>query len=401
MFLYNCVYLTKVCNMDFNVTGTTQMTRTGNANSAYYYNGVKEPEFLWEDDTVNNDMDTKETENQELQAQLAQLEAQRQAKLAEKQELLNQKKVIQARKAKIEAQIKANEEAIKANNSVIIQNQEKIEAQQKQIEKLQQQYDEKCKEAETLNEQINERIAQLLAKSEQDVQEATEKVRKATEEAYAKVESGEITEDEVAQYVSDKAGVSGLGASSADFANINAMNNQMRNLVNSAKSLSNQMIAASDLIKGFQANITSAINSNQELADKNRPLVQQLSEINQEEADINSELTRVNTEISQIDVQISEVQAKLTEQKNNQVNSPVKTTKDEETNTYDRNPATTRVESSNPFLAISYNNASFTTMVEALDAMVKANEQTISDAQATVESNNEIIRNIFQEQMKK
>lgn len=381
----------------YGINGVNSTTASNNTSSAP---AVNEPEFLWDEEITAEE----NTENDVLQAKLKELEAQKQAKVAERTELLQQKSSISARRAAIEAQIKANEDAIKANNAVIVENQQKIEAQQKEIEKLQQQYDEKCEEAEALNEKINERVAQILAKSEQDVQEATEKIRKATEEAYAKVESGEITEDEVAQYVSDKAGISNLGATSADFAEINAMNNQIRILTTAAQGISNQMVAAADLITVYQANISSALVSNQELASKNAPLVRQLNALNTEEADIDAEITRVDQEIAKYDAEIVEVKAQMeTDGTTNNLTTPTNSTDTTTptTETDSTTSTTTQVESSNPFLAISYNTASFTSMVDALDAMVKANEQTITNAQATVAANNEIIRNIFQEQMKK
>lgn len=392
--------------MNFNITGVNTASRTGSTSGSTPAADTGNVENLWDDEAITPEENVENnTQTNDLQAKLAELEAQRQALVAEKNELLQQKAAIASRKAAIEAQIKANEEAIKANNEIIVENQQKIEAQQKQIETLQQQYDEKCKEAEALNEKINERIAQILEKSEQDVQEATEKIRKATEEAYAKVESGELKEEEVAQYVSQKAGISNLSATTADFAEINSMNNQMRTLVASAKSISNQMVAASELITTFQANITAAINTNQEVANKNRPLNEQLNELNKEESFVNSEIKRVDAEIVQIDTQIAETRAQLNAQpakdNPNKYNPQDKTSFGQDITDKKTISATTKVDSSNPFLAISYDNASFTSMADALDAMVKANEQTITNAQATVEANNEIIRNIFQEQMKK
>ena len=381
------------------INGVDSTTASNNTSSA---STVNEPEFLWDEEITAEE----NTENDVLQAKLKELETQRQAKVAERTELLQQKSSISVRRAAFEAQIKANEDAIKANNAVIVENQQKIESQQKEIEKLQQQYDENCEEAEALNEKINERVAQILAKSEQDVQEATEKIRKATEEAYAKVESGEITEDEVAQYVSDKSGISNLGATSADFAEINAMNNQIRILTTAAQGISNQMVAAADLITVYQANISSALVSNQELASKNAPLVRQLNALNTEEADIDAEIARVDKEIAKYDAEIAEVKAQMEPQNTTDTNPNIPTTStvsNQNTNTTSSaaTSATTKTDSSNPFLAISYNTASFTSMVDALDAMVKANEQTITNAQATVAANNEIIRNIFQEHMKK
>lgn len=387
----------------YGINGVDSTTASNNTSSASRAN---EPEFLWDEEITSPENTENNTQLNDLQIKLQELEDRRQKKLDEKNRLLQQKNVIASRRAAIEAEIKANEETIKANNDVIIANQQKIETQQKEIEKLQQQYNQKCEEAEALNEQINERVAQILAKSEQDVQEATEKIRKATEEAYAKVESGEITEDEVAQYVSNKAGISNLGATNADFAAINAMNNQMRILTTAAQNISNQMVAAADLITVYQANISSALASNQELASKNAPLVEQLKDIDTEEKDIDAEIARVDQEIAKYDAEIAEVKAQM---EAGSTTTPTSPTTPSAPNTPTKptasapptTSATTKVDSSNPFLAISYNNASFTSMVAALDAMVKANEQTITNAQATVAANNGIIRNIFQEQMKK
>ena len=388
--------------MGFNVSGINGTNPQKGTNNVSSVSVPDESKCLWDGEINDDETVENNKKNDELQAKLQELEAEKQAKLEEKNILLQNKAAITKRKAAIEAQIKANENAIKANNNVIIANQQKIEAQQQKIEELQLQYDEKCKEAEALNEKINERIAQILAKSEQDVQEATEKIRKATEEAYAKVESGEITEEEVSQYVSNKAGLSNLGATTADFAEINAMNNQIRILTTSAQNISNQMVAAANLITDYQANISSALSSNQELALQNSPLAEQLNVLNSEEADINKEIAKVDREIAKIDKDIAKITAQIeANDTNNFNNADPQTFVDSNNTTNQTTSATTKVNSSNPFLVISYDNAQFTSMVDALNAMVKANEQTITNAQATVAANNEIIRNIFQEQMKK
>ena len=178
----------------------------------------------------------------------------------------------------------------------------------------------------------------------------------------------------------------------------------MRILTTAAQGISNQMVAAADLITVYQANISSAPVSNQELASKNAPLVTQLNALNTEEADIDAEIARVDQEIAKYDAEIAEVKAQMeTDGTINKLTTPTNLidTKTPTTETDSITSSTTQVDSSNPFLAISYNTASFTSMVDALDAMVKANEQTITNAQTTVAANNEIIRNIFQEQMKK
>ena len=131
-------------------------------------------------------------------------------------------------KMSIEAQIKANEEAIKANEDEIQENEENITAEQEAIEELQNEYDQKNKEADALNQQISDKISKMINDSQSNVDEQTQKIKDATEEANAKVEAGELEESEVAQYVANKVGDPSLATQNQDFSAISSLMTQVK-----------------------------------------------------------------------------------------------------------------------------------------------------------------------------
>ena len=358
------------------------------------------------DETTNMTEEEKSLRSQLalLEAELQVLQAQRQAKVQYKKSLEMRKAEIERQKAAIEAQIRANESVIKQNNEIIKQNEEKIQLTQKEIEELQKEYDVKNAEALVINERINERVAQLIKGSQEDLEAQTEKIKNATDEAYAKVASGEITEDEVADYVSKKVGNHVVG-SNADFAAIYAMNQQLRSLTENSRSISNQMVAKSSMISVYQADISSALLSNKEIATANEPLNQQINQLNAQITNIDGQIANVDTQIAQYDVKINNKKSQIAEVKSQLDGSYVNDFSNTNYNTIINNEnknnynssvhGTTEVDSTNPFLAVSYDQGSFINMVETLDAMYKANEQNIVNAEAIVEQNKEQMKNLF------
>ena len=396
-----------------NISITTSSTKASSSFKA------EEDMNLFEKDTVNKTNNTSNADLTQLEAQLAQLEAElstleadKAEKEAYKKELEAQKRTIEAQKRNIEAQIEANEKEIDKNEEIIKQNEANIEAAQKEIENLEEQYNAKNQEAEELNQQINDKISKIIADSDEDVQELSEKIRKATQEAQEKAASGEIEESEVSQYVAQKVGNSSISASSADFATVISMNLQLRSLINGAKDIYNQMNVQQTAIAGYQTNITNAINANTLIAQKNAPLQQQLNELNPQEKAIEQEINSVNSEIAAIDTNIVKVKAEIntiqqtidTNKKSDfdfndytaDINDYIPGSASDETQT----PETTTYNNANPFLSISYDNTQYLNMTDALEAMAIANEQNIQNAQNQVESNREQIRKMFQDLIK-
>jgi len=355
------------------------------------------------DDTTLDELTNVDAQLAKLESELADLKLQRQEKVDYKKELERQKALLLSQKAALEAQIKANEEAIKQNNAVIKNNEEKIVIAQKEIEELEKKYEIKNSEAMNLNEKINDKIAQIIKGSEENLKEQQEKVKAATDEAYAKVASGEITQDEVAQYIKNKVG-GNISGTNEDFSVIYSMNQQLRTLTEEARGLCNNISAKNTLIINCQANIANAIAANQDLAKANAPLNKQLGDINKQVVDIDKEITFVNQEIAQYDAKIANKEMEISDYKNQTVSEdvkndiPVNNPQDVVNVPSEEVPVaqcTTEVESSNPFLTISYNTGEFANMVDALDAMHKANEQSIQNAKTVVDGNNIAVKNLF------
>lgn len=389
--------------MSLTVNGTSATQGVNYSEQTLPVNAQEVQEPLFNPELSETEINTLTLELAKLEGELAVLEAQRQEKVDYKKELEQQRAAILKQKAQIENQIKENETAIKQNNEIIKQNEEKIELVQKEIEELEKQYEAKNAEALTLNEKINERIAQIIKGSEENLKEQQEKIKTATDEAYAKVASGEITEDEVSQYINNQVG-GGINGTNADFAAIYSMNQQLRVLTETTRSISNQISAKNSSLLSYQTNIAKAIATNQELANKNKPLNAQLKDLDSQVATIDKEVASVNKEIGAIDSKITNKKEEIANVKAELYGTETNVTTGQSVNTVEQNDkntytesvtGTTKIESSNPFLAISYDTNSFANMVDALDAMHKANEQSIENAKAIVEANNNAMKNIF------
>ena len=401
--------------MSLTVNGVNNVSSVNATTNA---NGTEETTDVLFEVTDNNNVDNEpadknlqmlEAKLADLQAELKALESEKAQKEAYKKELEAQRKSVNAQRNSIENQIKSNEAQIKNNEETIKENEEKIQAAQKEVEKLEKEYNKKNAEAAELNNQINEKIAQLIEDSDEDVEKLSEKIKAATEEAYEKVKSGEIQESEVAQYVARKTGNSSISSSNADFAAINSLTLQVRNLINSANQISDLISAQQTAIAGYQTNITTAINANVELAEKNIPLKNQLNEMDAQYNEITKEINAVDKEIAVIDTNISKVNNEIVKTQN-EING-IKDSNNNAGNVQEGSTvcdagyvsginATTSVAQANPFLAVSYDSAQYLNMVDALQAMADSNENSITEAQAHVESNRQQIRKMFQDIIK-
>jgi len=393
--------------MSLTVSGTSAISSTSQTSSTATTQMASEEEVLFAPASETSTQNALELKLAQLEAELAVLESQRQEKVDYKKELEQQKAAILRQKAQIEAQIKANEEAIKKNNEVIQQNEQNIQNVQKEIEELEKQYEAKTSVATEINEKLNEKIAEIIKASEEDFNAQSEKVKNATDEAYAKVASGEISEDEVADYVSKKLGGKVVGTN-ADFGAIYSMNQQLRTLTEESRAISNMMSVKSDLISSYQANIQSALSANQEIAKANAPLNKQIKELDSQLATIDKEIISVDKEIAVYDgkiaskkLEIADVKAQLGGSTFNPVNpdtNSVPETRAPGSLAGEQAPSiqgTTTIVAGNPFLAISYSQDTYINMVDALDAMYDANQQSIASAQALVNNNNERMRAFF------
>ncbi len=400
--------------MSLTVNGVNNVS---SVNAATGSSNVPENEDVLFEAAESNDVNKPADKNLEmleakladLQAELKTLETEKAQKEAYKKELEAQRKSVNAQRNSIERQIQENEAQIRNNEEIIKENEQKIQAAQKEVEKLEKEYNKKNAEAAELNEQINEKIAQLIEDSDEDVKELSEKIRKATEEAQEKVQSGEIQESEVAQYVAQKTGNSSISTSNGEFAAINSLVLQVRNLINGANQISDLISAQQIVITGYQANITNAINANVELAQKNVPLKNQLNEMDSQYNEITKEINAVDKEIAVIDTNIAKVNNEIIKTENeingvkggNAANNTQTGSVSESAQDYVSGvQATTSVTQVNPFLAISYDSAQYLNMTDALQAMAESNENSISDAQAHVESNRQQVRKMFQDIIK-
>ena len=420
MILYICVYLKKVYDMTITVGGITAPQGTNPTTGSSSPVGEEDPLFgnVGETGSVDNTENSEEialleAELSQLKNQLSQLEAQRAEKVAYQKELEAQKRALNNQIKTIEAQIAANEEKIKQNNEVIAQNEQNIEKAQKEIEELQKEYDAKNKEAQELSEEISERISKIIEDSENGVKAQKEKVKEALDEANAKVKSGEITEDEVAQYVINKVGGVSITASTQELASINSMNAQVRALISDAVSVSDKISVKQSEIETYQANISSAIQTNIDLQNQNEPLKTQVASLTEQVNDIDTEIDNTGKEINSIDKNIAQVQTNI-QSVENQISVlkggesqevTVITVGDYESQSTDRTGAnnisdsksTVTAITTNPFLAISYDTGVYASMTEALEAMATNNERRIAAAQAQLQNNEQELRKLFQD----
>lgn len=352
-----------------------------------------------------------EAELAKLEQQLAQLEAKKSEKEAYKKELEAQKKSITNQKANVEAQIKANEAEMKSNEEEIAKNEQNIEKAQDEIEKLQKEYDEKNKEANELSQQISDKIAKIVSDSDNNVKNQQGQIQQAYQEAYAKVESGEIEQNEVAQYVMQKVGNGNVNVATEELTAISSLNAQVKALISGANTLSEQMSLKQTEIEGYQAAITASVAANEALIEKNAPLKAQIADFNKQINTVNNEINTTDREINTIDKNIAKVNTNI-QTTQNQINTidgkettevKVEEVADINTTIANNNVDTNYGETaksetkSNPFLAVSYDFGSYATMTEALEAMSKNNEQNIASARTQTESNRQEVRKMFQE----
>lgn len=317
-----------------------------------------------------------------------------------------------AQKQNLEAQIEANEQAIKSNEEKIQQNEQKIQTAQKEIESLQQEYDKKNQEADKLNKEISEKISKILEDSNSNVAEERKKIEEATQEANDKVAAGELTEEEVAQYVAQKVGNPALAASTQDFAAISSLLTQVKALIEEANNCTLQMTAKQTNINSYQANISTSISENESLEKRNKPLQKQLVTVTNSIIDIEGEINTTNKEIASIDNQMAVVNGNIqsvqnslaqlngTEVTNNYSSSYTPVSYNEPGNKQEKQEyvdTPSAVSKSNPFLAVSYDFGSYTNMTEALDAMVQRNQNDVNLARNTVEADKQEIRRMYEE----
>lgn len=354
-----------------------------------------------------------ETELAKYKAELKKLEAEKTVKEAYKKELTAQKRTVQAQKEAVESQIQANEEAIKNNEENISKNEQNIQKAQEDIEKLQKEYDAKTKEANELSQEISEKISKIIEDSENDVKIQQEQIKEALEEANKKAASGEIGEDEVAQYVMNKIGGVSISISTEDIASINSLNGQVKALIANTYTISDQMTAKQNLITSYQANIRTALDTNEALNKANEPLKKRVANYNSQIADVDSEIQATDKEINVIDGKISKVNVKI-QTTQNQINSldgketqevtytdvpeittPQNTEKTVTENKTEESQGT--ASEANPFLAVSYDLGIYSNMTEALEAMSRNNEQNIASARTISEDNKQTLRKMFQD----
>ena len=174
------------------------------------------------------------------------------------------------------------------------------------------------------------------------------------------------------------------------------------------------MSAKQDSIKTYQAAISAALDSNSALNQKNSPLKQQVNALNGQISAIDKEISTTNKEITTIDNKIAKVNVNIQTTQNalNALdNKEAENTVTDDTTVVIDAPATDDVtnstnnnyvisentQSSNPFLAISYDNTTYNSMLDALNALAKNNEQNIESARTQDNENKQEIRQMFQE----
>ena len=167
----------------------------------------------------------------------------------------------------------------------------------------------------------------------------------------------------------------------------------------------------------YQANISKAVAENKVLVKSNENLKKQVKDINSQIAVVGAEQSSVNGEIAKINQQIANKQSEI---QSVQGQIDALDGKDSSDTTVDYEPEepqtpepdytdnnndytetdeieTVQATTTNPFVAISFNTASYSSMLDALGAAVSNNEQSFRNAQSTITENKENIRNMFEE----
>ncbi len=367
-------------------------------------------------ESAPEEKDMLEAQLAEYEAELASLEAEKAQKEAEKKELEAQKKVLVAQKEKLQAEIENNNQIIEQYASQVSTYNEELQAEQAEIEDLQKQYDAKNKEAQELTEQVSEKIAKLLEDSNNNVKEQRAKIQQATEEAYAKVASGELDESEVAQYVAQKAGSAVTFDSSSAFSEINSLSAQIKSLITSASTIMNKISSKQTNANKLQAQVESGNSSINELKAANQTKKQELSSVNDQISTINTEIKSVNSEIQKIDVKIEKVNTNIATTKasisslNGSYNEgnvanesgAVDVVFDQNETTEDKtaNQTTVNTSAKNPFEAVSFVKADYSNILDALDAIVRNNDTAVQAARTQDNNNKQEIRKMFQDILK-
>ncbi len=372
---------------------------------------------------VDNDKNAKdkavlEAELVKYEAELKSLEAEKAAKQADKKELEAQRKVLNSKKQKIQAEIEANNKLIAQYTDKMAEFDEETQKEQTAIQNLQKQYDAKNKEAQELTQKISEKISKIIEDSNNSVKASREKIQQTTEEAYAKVASGEIEENEVAQYIAQKTGISANANTAAAFSEINALSGQVKSLIAGASSLLTIIGAKQTNVNKIKAQMASGNTAINELNAVNAQKGQELSSVNKEITVVDAEISSINGDIAKIDTKIVKVQTNITETKtaiaglNDEKTEPIEGDKQpvqkpgsvekEEIpgSSNNKNNDVVSGGANNPFVAVSFETISYSNIVEALDAIAKNNDIAVQNARTQDDNNKQEMRNMFQDLLK-
>lgn len=401
--------------MDLKINGVNTTTSTVNTTSATNTNTANETGLFEteEEKAIKAEQETamKEAQIAEYEAQLSKLNAEKSAYEADKKELESQKKVLTERKEKIENEIEANERQAESYKNQIQEFNQELAQTNQQKAQLQKQYDQSNQNAESLNKQLNEKIAEMTGESKTNVKTQKEKFEKAQKEAEEKVASGEIQESEVNDYITKKVGASQTDTSSILMNEINTINGQIKSAIESSSALLIEIGLKETKCNKLTAQITSGDKAINKLNDINSTKNTELSNVKQEISVVNQEINSVEANINSINAKIAAVQANI---------NAVKSTSNEETkaNTTTRainvggnenkvssyvpkhntaNKTQTSMTYQNPFVSVSYETVDYTNFVEALDAISRCNDLSITESRRVVEQNKQEMKNIFNE----
>lgn len=393
-------------------TGVTATTPTNNNGTTVDETGLFET-----NEPTAEEIAARQAEIARLEAQIQQLNNQRAQYVAEKKELEAQKKSLETRKAKLEAEIAANNETIKNYQAQVKEFENEREQQKAELAEFKRQYNDENKKANDLNKKMQEKLAELLEQSKLGVENRQKAFDDAKTEAEEKVKSGEITQEEVSQYIAQKLGVETSSKNAVLLNEINTLNTQIKaSFANSAKYL-NEIGIRETNINELDAKIASGNKAIQEVTAENTDKNSELASVNDELNTVNSEISSVQTSIASIDTQISTLKTEIAILKASTTDSTTGSTggstglnqgykpdmdlPDAGDNKVVGNKTHSNTQRNNPFVGVSFEQVEYGSIVETFEVLTMANDNAIESARQQVQKDEEQLRNFFQQNLKK
>lgn len=249
---------------------------------------------------------TSEAESAEKQQQRNSLEAQLARYEAQKKQLEQQLAQYQNQYGQLEKR----DNALKAQEKLLTGKIADLEEVRKQEEaaakELKEQYDQDNIKLLDLIKQMNEKIAETTQKSAQAVQEQNKKTEAATTEAFKMYEKGEITEDQIPEYIAKKSGNTDLlkQIASSGLSVIESFNTQIKGIISE---MANALNTLSDKKIKIESTTTKIKSTNKELGTiQNERLA-----VEDEMSEVQGNIDNTNAQIAGVEQNISSTQGAI------------------------------------------------------------------------------------------